>query len=79
MALLQIVKEGIYSMYYIMANGLPRCQEDPAKCSGPNESVLEQNGGIWSDNRTENPFADYFKIFIHYCSSDDFAGAFHHH
>merc|ERR1711892_501105 len=51
-----------------------RCQEDPAKCSGPNESVLEQNRGIWSDSRTENPFADYFKIYIHYCSSDDFAG-----
>eukprot|EP00090_Calanus_glacialis_P018040 TRINITY_DN2796_c0_g1_i5.p1 TRINITY_DN2796_c0_g1~~TRINITY_DN2796_c0_g1_i5.p1 ORF type:complete len:659 (-),score=174.49 TRINITY_DN2796_c0_g1_i5:130-2106(-) len=51
-----------------------RCNDDPTLCSGPKESVLEQQGGIWSSNNTENPFAEHFKIFIHYCSSDNFAG-----
>ena len=40
------------------------------------ESVLEQQGGIWSSNNVENPFAEHFKILIHYCSSDNFAGAY---
>jgi len=51
-----------------------RCKKDPARCSSPSNPVLEQSDGIWSSNITENPFADYFKIFIHYCSSDSFAG-----
>ena len=62
-------------IYIISYKSCIRCTEDPTKCSGPKESVLEQQGGIWSSNNTENPFADHFKIFIHYCSSDSFAGA----
>ena len=68
-------KEVLWCLYASYYNCPIRCNADPTLCSGPKESVLEQEGGIWSSNNTENPFADHFKIFIHYCSSDSFAGA----
>ena len=63
-------------IYIISYKSCIRCNDDPTLCSGPKESVLEQKGGIWSSNNTENPFAEHFKILIHYCSSDNFAGAY---
>ena len=36
--------------------------------------MIEKIGGIWSKNPEVSPFANYFKVFIHYCSSDDFTG-----
>ena len=35
---------------------------------------MELSDGIWSSNRDDNPFSDYFKVYIHYCSNDDFSG-----
>jgi len=46
-----------------------RCKDSPALCSKPIAPVVEREGGIWSGS-----FSQYFKIFIHYCSSDSFAG-----
>ena len=43
-------------------------------CTTPEDSTLEKDDGFWSINPNENPFADYFKVYIHYCSSDDFSG-----
>jgi len=48
-----------------------RCQESPSLCSGSVPRVLDKKGGIWD---TASPLQDYFKIMIHYCSSDSFAG-----
>jgi len=46
-----------------------RCQDNPSLCSSPAAPVVDKQGGIWSGS-----FSQYFKIFIHYCSSDSFAG-----
>ena len=46
-------------------------------CTSPEDSVLEKDEGFWSNNPSENPFADYFKVYVHYCSSDDFSGKIH--
>jgi len=54
-----------------------RCKRGSAEramCTSPEDSVLEKNEGLWSNNPEENPFADYFKVYVHYCSSDDFSG-----
>jgi len=54
-----------------------RCERGSAEramCTSPEDSVLEKDDGFWSNNPNENPFADYFKVYIHYCSSDDFSG-----
>ena len=75
-AQLEIAQGGTFMFIYISYNHPIRCNDDPTLCSGPKESVLEQKGGIWSSNNTENPFAEHFKILIHYCSSDNFAGAY---
>ena len=36
--------------------------------------MLELTEGIWSSDAETNPFADYFKVYIHSCSNDDFSG-----
>jgi len=54
-----------------------RCERGSAEramCTTPEDSTLEKDDGFWSNNPNENPFADYFKVYIHYCSSDDFSG-----
>jgi len=59
-----------------------RCREggnrgrDSSKdnCASPTEKVLEKTDAIWSDNPLVNPFADHFKVYLHYCSSDNYAG-----
>jgi len=54
-----------------------RCERGSAEramCTSPEDSVLEKSEGLWSNNPEENPFADYFKVYVHYCSSDDFSG-----
>jgi len=54
-----------------------RCSESSADkefCTTSRKTVLEFNEGIWSSNSDDNPFADYFKVFIHSCSNDDFSG-----
>ena len=73
--LLNTAKRGDFIISHTMINRLSyRCKRNPSKCSTGKDPVLEQNDGIWSANITENPFAEYFKIVIHYCSSDNFAG-----
>jgi hypothetical protein len=43
-------------------------------CTAPGQDVLEREGGIWADDPATNPYHDYFKVYIHYCSSDAFSG-----
>jgi len=54
-----------------------RCSDnspDKGSCSGAEEPVLELDDGVWSSNSDDNPFSDYFKVYIHSCSNDDFSG-----
>jgi len=51
-----------------------KSSSERAMCTSPEDSVLEKDEGFWSNNPSENPFADYFKVYVHYCSSDDFSG-----
>jgi len=55
-------------------NRCAKSSSERAMCTSPEKSVLEKDDGFWSNNPNENPFADYFKVYIHYCSSDDFSG-----
>lgn len=47
---------------------------DKQSCSASKDTVLELRDGIWSSNSDDNPFADYFKVYIHSCTNDDFSG-----
>lgn len=47
---------------------------------------MDLSDGIWSSSQDDNPFSDYFKVYIHYCTNDDYSGEFeteslttHHH
>ena len=54
-----------------------RCSADSpdlGSCTAAAETVLELTEGIWSSDAETNPFADYFKVYIHSCSNDDFSG-----
>jgi len=51
-----------------------RSSPERAMCTSPEDSTIEKDEGFWSNNPNENPFADYFKVYVHYCSSDDFSG-----
>merc|ERR550517_229903 len=54
-----------------------RCDENGegrSKCTSPRQQVLEKNEGIWSSDFEVNPFVDHFKVFLHYCTSDNYAG-----
>jgi len=56
---------------------IKRCQRGSPEygmCTSPDEKILEKTDGLWSNNPNENPFADYFKVYVHYCSSDDYSG-----
>jgi hypothetical protein len=48
--------------------------EDQAHCTGSRQEVIEREGGIWGSNPDKNPFHDYFKVYVHSCSSDSFSG-----
>jgi len=43
-------------------------------CTAPDSQVLERTGGIWSDDGLVNPFSHHWKVVLHYCSSDNYAG-----
>lgn len=53
-----------------------RCSKTHSLCSGPTSDVMKMdNSGIWHSDSTINPLADFFKVSLHYCSSDSFAGS----
>lgn len=53
-----------------------RCKSssDEDKCTASEEATIERTEGFWSEDPLINPFYDYFKVSLHYCSSDNFAG-----
>jgi len=48
--------------------------EGQSKCTSPQQQFLEKNEGIWSSDFEVNPFVDHFKVYLHYCTSDNYAG-----
>jgi len=53
-----------------------RCSMTSSLCSRPTSDVMEMpNSGIWHSDININPLADFFKVSLHYCSSDSFAGS----
>jgi len=50
------------------------CRTNPTRCHAPLELTRVQTGGIWSRDETNNPFANYFKVFVPACSLDEFSG-----
>jgi len=52
-----------------------RCKETRYLCTTDLRDTMELRGGWWSPNPDLNPaFHDYFKVFVHYCSSDIWNG-----
>jgi len=51
------------------------CESHPQACASPVQATKLQRDGVWSRERQNNPFADYFKIYLPSCSLDDFSGA----
>jgi len=51
------------------------CESYPEACEAPKDVTRIQSDGIWSKEQQNNPFADYFKIFLPSCTLDDFSGA----
>ena len=46
-----------------------RCDNGNRLCKARTQPTLQMKNGIWSKEQ-ENPFANFFKIFHPYCSSD---------
>ena len=54
-----------------------RCSDtSPESCTAAEKNVLDLSDGIWSSSQDDNPFSDYFKVYIHYCTNDDYSGQF---
>jgi len=53
-----------------------RCEENsPALCTADTAQHHDMNKTMWSKDRQENPpFHNFGKVFLHYCSSDLYAG-----
>jgi len=51
------------------------CESYPEACEAPIDVTRIQNDGVWSREQQNNPFAEYFKIYLPSCSLDDFSGA----
>jgi len=51
------------------------CEENPEACKSPIEVTKVQRDGLWSRERNNSPFADYFKVYLPSCTLDDFSGA----
>ena len=54
-----------------------RCSDtSPETCTTAENNFMDLSDGIWSSNQDDNPFSDYFKVYIHYCTNDDYSGEF---
>ena len=54
-----------------------RCSDtSPETCTTAENNFMDLSDGIWSSSQDDNPFADYFKVYIHYCTNDDYSGEF---
>ena len=52
-----------------------RCKHLPYYCTSYTEDIILKRDGWWSSDPELNPaFHDYFKVFVHHCSSDTFVG-----
>jgi len=51
------------------------CESHPEACEAPIDVTRIQSDGVWSRERQNNPFAEYFKIYLPSCTLDDFSGA----
>ena len=54
-----------------------RCSDtSPESCTTAENNVMDLSDGIWSSSQDDNPFYDYFKVYVHYCTNDDYSGKF---
>jgi len=51
------------------------CDLHPEACAAPIDVTRLQTDGVWSREKQNNPFADYYKIYLPSCTLDDFSGA----
>jgi hypothetical protein len=51
------------------------CESHPEACEAPIDVTRIQSDGVWSREQQNNPFAEYFKIYLPSCTLDDFSGA----
>jgi len=51
------------------------CQDHPDACSAPEDATRLLQDGLWSRETQNNPFANYFKVYLPSCTLDDFSGA----
>ncbi len=51
-----------------------KCDSYPRSCSAPLEDTKLADGGVWSRDRRNNPFARHVKVFLPSCSSDEHSG-----
>jgi len=51
------------------------CNSYPEACEAPIDVTRLQRDGVWSREKQNNPFAEYFKIYLPSCTLDDFSGA----
>jgi len=51
------------------------CDSHPEACVAPIDVTRLQTDGVWSREKQNNPFADYYKIYLPSCTLDDFSGA----
>jgi len=51
------------------------CDLHPEACAAPIDVTRIQTDGVWSREKQNNPFADYYKIYLPSCTLDDFSGA----
>jgi len=51
------------------------CENHPDACSAPVDATRILQDGLWSRETANNPFANYFKVYVPSCSLDDFSGA----
>ena len=54
-----------------------RCSDtSPESCTTAENNFMDLSDGIWSSSQDDNPFSDYFKVYVHYCTNDDYSGEF---
>jgi hypothetical protein len=51
------------------------CQDHPDACAAPEDATRLLQDGLWSRETQNNPFANYFKVYLPPCTLDDFSGA----
>ena len=54
-----------------------RCSDtSPETCTAAENNFMVLSDGTDPSSQDDNPFSDYFKVYIHYCTNDDYSGEF---